>query len=91
MTRMLCRNKVTDFQTWRERFDSQAKAHRNAGLTLEHLWRCLKDSNHVFFVFRVSDIQKGRAFFNARSSAKAGNASGVIDGEFWFVESAEGD
>ncbi len=86
MTHMLCRNRVSDFAKWKNVFDSHAQAHREAGLKLEHLWRSIEDPNNVFFVFLVLDINKARTFIQTPDAEEAGKASGVIDGEYHFVE-----
>ncbi|MEK6322545.1 MAG: hypothetical protein AABN33_12790 [Acidobacteriota bacterium] len=90
MIRMLCRNKIADFEKWKAVFDSHADAQREAGLRLEHLWRSVEDPNNIFFVFEVSDIEKARAFINAPEAEEAGRASGVLDGEYHFIEESKG-
>lgn len=90
MIRMLCRNKIADFEKWKAVFDSHAGAHREAGLRLEHLWRSVEDPNNIFFVFEVGDIDKARAFINAPDAEEAGRASGVLDGEYHFIEESKG-
>jgi len=88
MIRMLCRNKLADYAKWRAIFDSHKDAHRQAGLTLESLWRELEDPNHVFFVFAVADINRAKAFISAPDAAKTGRDAGVIEGDYWFVDEA---
>jgi hypothetical protein len=85
MLRMLCRNKVADFSKWKAVFDSHASAHKQAGLLRENLWRELEDANNVFFIFRVEDLAKARAFISSPDAATAGKASGVIEGNYWFL------
>jgi len=84
---MLCRNRVADFATWKGVFDSHAQAHREAGLRLRDLWRDVEDANHVFFLFEVTDVQKARTFISNPAAAEAGRTSGVLDGEYHFLES----
>jgi hypothetical protein len=90
MKYMLCRNRVADYAKWKRVFASHAQAHRDSGLTLVHFWRSLDDPNNVFFLFEISSIEKAQAFINAPDAAEAAKASGVIDGEYHFVESAAG-
>ena len=71
-------------------FDSHAKAHRAAGLALEHLWSSADDSNEVFFLFAVANTQKVRAFIDAPEAANTAKASGVLNGEYHFVRSRKG-
>ena len=88
MVRMLCRNKVADFGKWKAIFDSHKNAHRQAGLTLESLWRGLDNPNNVFFVFAVADLQRAQAFISAPIAAQAGKDAGVLEGDYWFVGEA---
>ena len=90
MTYMLCRNRVADYSRWKNVFASRAAAHRDAGLRLIHLWRTVEDPNNVFFLFEVASMEKAREFISHPEAAKAGEASGVLDGEYHFVEDAGG-
>jgi len=90
MTCLLCRNRVADFSRWRAVFASHEAAHRSAGLQLVNLWRGVEEPNDVFFLFEVAGMDKARAFIGNPEAAKTGQASGVIDGEYHFVEDAGG-
>ena len=87
---MLCRNRVADFAKWKAVFASHAQAHRAAGLRLMNLWRGLEDANNVFFLFEVTDMAKARTFIGNPAAAEAGRTSGVLDGEYHFLESSPG-
>jgi hypothetical protein len=87
---MLCRNRVADFAKWKEVFDSHAPAHRDAGLLLQGIWRGVEESNNVFFMFEVTDPEKARAFLSNPAAAEAAKTSGVLDGEYHFLESTTG-
>ncbi|MDH3744094.1 MAG: hypothetical protein OES47_03215 [Acidobacteriota bacterium] len=88
MMRMLCRNRVMDYEKWWAIFSSHTTAHRDAGLELEHVWRDIDDPANVFFVFAVHDIDRARAFIDAPAAEEAGEESGVLEGEYHFVEGA---
>ena len=90
MTHMLCRNRVADFAKWKATFTSHAAAHRYAGLRLVHLWRAVEDPNNVFFLFEVASVDRAKEFIGNPDAAKAGQASGVVDGEYYFIEDAGG-
>ena len=90
MLALLCRNRVQDFARWKALFDSHAAAHRAAGLRLRSLWRGHEQPNDVFFLFEVTDLAKARAFISAPEGAEAGRASGVLEGEYHFIESGPG-
>jgi len=90
MTYMLCRNRVADFDRWRAVFASHEAAHREAGLQLAGLWRGAEDPNDVFFLFEVASTDRARQFIADPEAAKAGQASGVIEGEYHFLDDAGG-
>jgi hypothetical protein len=90
MTYLLCRNHVADFSRWKAVFSSHQAAHQDAGLQLVTIWRSLEDPNNIFFLFEVASLEKARAFIANPEAAKAGAASGVIDGEYHFIEDAGG-
>ncbi len=91
MTYMLCRNRVANFGRWKAVFSSHAEAHQDAGLSLVKIWRGLEEPNNVFFMFEVASVEKARAFVGDPAAAKAGEAAGVLDGEYHFVEDAGDD
>ena len=90
MIYMLCRNRVADFSSWKAVFASHEAAHQEAGLRLVHIWRSVEEPNNVFFLFEVASMEKAREFIGDPGAAKAGEASGVIDGEYHFVGDAGG-
>lgn len=90
MIHMLCRNRVRDYEQWRHTFDSHAEAHLKSGLRLTNVWRELGDENNVFFVFEVANLDQAKQFLNTPDAAAAGNESGVIDGDYHFVEDGGG-
>ena len=87
---MLCRNRVADFAKWKAVFASHAQAHRAAGLRLMNLWRSLQDANNVFFLFEVTDMAQARAFISNPAAGGAAKTSGVLEGEYHFLESSAG-
>jgi hypothetical protein len=88
MIHLLCRNRVADFSSWKAVFASHEAAHRKAGLRLVHIWRGVEDPNNIFFLFEVASMEKAREFIGNPEAAKAGEASGVLDGEYHFIVDA---
>ena len=88
MTYLLCRNRVSDFSKWKAVFASHAQAHRDAGLQLQSLWRAVEDPNNVFFLFEVTKASLARAFISNPAASGAAAASGVLEGEYHFLDSA---
>ena len=83
---LLCRNRVKDYDAWKEIFDSHSNAQNGSGLKLTNMWREKDDTNNVFFTFDVIDEVKARVFLEHPDSQEAGKVSGVIDGEVYFLE-----
>lgn len=88
MISMLCRNRVADFSRWKVVFASHADAHRQAGLRLVHIGREVSDPNNVFFLFEIESLEKAQAFIGDADAGHAAESSGVLDGEYHFVEDA---
>ena len=90
MAYLLCRNRVEDFDRWKRVFDSHARAHRESGLELAGFWRGVDEADDVFFLVEVTDMAKARAFIHDPPAAEAAQESGVLDGEYHFIEKSEG-
>jgi hypothetical protein len=88
MIYLLCRNRVADFSRWKAVFASHRAAHQAAGLRLIQIWRKVEEPNNIFSLFEVAKIEKARNFIGNPEAAQAAEASGVIDGEYHFVENA---
>jgi hypothetical protein len=88
MIYMLCRNRVADFGRWKAVLSSHEQAHKDAGLRLVAIGRGLEEPNNVFFMFEVASVEMAQAFVADPEAAKAGEAAGVLDGEYHFVEAA---
>jgi hypothetical protein len=86
MIYMLCRNRVEDFAAWKRVFDTHASAHRDAGLTLRQLARGLEDPDDVYFAFEVASLDRANAFISSPDAAAAAKQTGVLEGEYRFVE-----
>ncbi|MFC1502445.1 hypothetical protein ACFL6A_03435 [bacterium] len=87
---MLCRNRVGNYPKWKAVFDSHLQAQQDSGLQLINMWRSIEEPNNVFFLFEITNMDKAREFVSNPEAAKAGDVSGVIDGEIHFVENAPG-
>ena len=83
---LLVRNKVKDFATWMQYFDVEAVAAAEYGVTLDRVWQTLDDPNNVFFVLNVESVDRANDFMARPESAEVGEKSGVVDGEFWYIE-----
>lgn len=85
MIYLMVRNRVKDYSSWRKYFIRELPRGAAAGLSLVDLWRDTEDPNHVFFQLAVRDIEKAKALMADPDSVRAGEESGVLEGEAWFV------
>jgi hypothetical protein len=83
---LLVRNKVRDFSTWHAYFEEDHAAAAEYGVTLAHLWQAVDDPNDVFFLLDIEDVDRANAFMARPESREIGVRSGVIDGEFYYLE-----
>ncbi|MCZ6640056.1 MAG: hypothetical protein O7F71_00645 [Gammaproteobacteria bacterium] len=88
---LLVRNKVKDFSTWYAYFEEDSDAAAEYGLTLAGIWQTSDDPNNVFFLLDVADVDRADAFMARPESREIGVKSGVIDGEFHYVEAVPRD
>ena len=83
---LLVRNKVEDFAKWRAYFEEDSATAAEYGVTLARLWQTADDPNNVFFLLDVEDVDRANAFMARPESQEIGVKSGVIDGEFHYLE-----
>ena len=86
MAYMLVRNKVRDFDVWKQVFDEGLSDTHEAGLGLVHLWRSIEDPNEVFFLLSISDMARARAFTESPAAAETGERAGALEGSIHYVE-----
>ena len=85
---LLVRNKVANVAVWREYLEADRLVALEYGLQLVSLWYGVEDPNEVFFLLDVADIDRAKAFMARPESRDIGEKSGVIDGEFFFLNPA---
>ena len=84
-------HKVKDFDTWYEVFRANSEAARTAGLVLRKLWVNADNPNEVAFLLDVADRAEAEAFMSAPEAAESAEKSGVMAGDYWFVEPRDAD
>jgi hypothetical protein len=83
---LLVRNKVNDFSIWYVYFEEDSAAAAEYGVTLVNIWQKADDPNDVFFLLDVENVDRANAFMARPESQEIGVKSGVIDGEFHYIE-----
>jgi hypothetical protein len=86
MMQLLVRNRIKDFSTWYTYFMQDSVTAAEYGVTLARLWQTADDPNNVFFLLDIEDVDRANAFMARPESQELGVISGVIDGEFHYLE-----
>lgn len=77
MDYLLIRQKVEDYDRWREAYDADLP-HRSAdGLEERDVFRNSSDPNEVFLLFTIKDLMKARAYLFSEESRAAQRRAGV--------------
>ena len=74
---MICHHEVTDFTAWKNAFDADSEARRNAGLTVLQVWKHTDSTTHAFFLLDVNDREKAENWLK-RSDALSGDDNGTV-------------
>jgi hypothetical protein len=81
-------NAVKDYTKWRSVFDTDSTARKASGMELIVVGRGLENNNDLVVVFKVSDVQKAKAFFANPRLRPLMEKAGVIskpNSEFFHV------
>lgn len=70
---------VEDFNTWYDVFKSHEQAQKDAGLTDLQLFRDSENPNIILCIFKVTDIEKAKAFTSSPESEKAQKETKMIE------------
>ena len=76
---LIVRHKVADFSKWKDVFDSHSASQQEAGLRVEKVLRNIEDTDEVFLLFEVTDLEKARGFVSSAEVPEAQDRSGVVD------------
>jgi len=83
---LLCRHDVTDFAAWKQVFDGDDEARRNAGLTVLQIWRDADSGARVFVLYDVNVREKAEAYLKGGQSSLHADHAGVTGTESHFLE-----
>jgi hypothetical protein len=75
---LLVRAKVRHFETWKKAYDAHLPVRKEFGLNEEHLLRGADDPNDVVLLFKVSSLDRARAFLANPSVVEVIEKSGVV-------------
>jgi len=83
---LFCRHDVSDFAAWKQVFDGDAEARRNAGLTVLQIWRDADSKTRVFVLYDVNLREKAEAFLKGGQASLHAERAGITGTEVHFLE-----
>ncbi|WP_089122997.1 hypothetical protein [Vibrio algivorus] len=86
---LLSRNKIMDYQVWRDYFNVNTISYEEAGLMIKSLWHEASSTQsefNVFCMFKVCDPKKAKSFLNAPELIQQQTKAGVIEKEHHFLD-----
>lgn len=83
---LLCRTEVSDYDTWREVFDSHAAVQREHGLHVLNVLRDADDPSVVVAFMRAEDPERAREFTRGALAEQGAADAGVVDvADIWHL------
>jgi quinol monooxygenase YgiN len=77
MIHILVRHKVSDYNRWKEAFDSHLTTRKHAGETAFRIFHTVDDPLEVVLFFDWESIEQARKFMNSDELRKAMQQAGV--------------
>jgi heme-degrading monooxygenase HmoA len=77
MVHVLVHHKVSDFNRWKEAFDSHLAARKHAGETGCHVFHNLDDPRDIYLLVDWQTVEEARKFMNSPELREAMQQAGV--------------
>ncbi|MEM5542564.1 hypothetical protein WNY61_07415 [Sulfitobacter sp. AS92] len=85
---MICHFDVTDFVAWKNAFDADAEARRNAGLSVLQIWKHADSSTKASVLLDVNDRKKADDWLTRSNALSSDDKGTVTNATAVFVKSA---
>ena len=85
---MICHFDVTDFAAWKNAFDADAEARRNAGLSVLQIWKHADSSTKASVLLDVNDRKKADDWITRSNALSSDDNGTVTNATAVFVKSA---
>lgn len=85
---MICHFDVTDFVAWKNAFDADAEARRNAGLSVLQIWKHADSSTKASVLLDVNDRKKADDWLKRSNALSSDDKGTVTNATAVFVKSA---
>ena len=90
MASMFIKHRVADYAKWKTVFDEHEAMRIEYGTVGHSLHRDADDPNVIVIAFRVSDLNRAKAFAGSEELRSAMERAGVLGlPEIWFAEDVE--
>jgi len=89
MVHVLVRHKVSDYNRWKEAFDSHLSARKRAGETGFRLFHNVEDAREIFLLSDWQSSEEARKFMDSADLRDAMQKAGVVGApEVQYLEDA---
>ncbi|MEX3314536.1 hypothetical protein [Sulfitobacter sp. PS-8MA] len=85
---MICHLDVTDFTAWKDAFDADTEARRNAGLTVMQIWQHADSSTKASVLLDVNDRKKAEEWLTRSNALSSDDKDTVTHTSAFFVKNA---
>jgi hypothetical protein len=85
---MICHFDVTDFASWKEAFDADAEARRDAGLSVLQIWQHADSSTKASVLLNVNDRKRADDWLSRSNALSSDDKGTVTSSTAYFVKNA---
>ena len=85
---MICHFDVTDYTAWKDAFDADAEARRNAGLSVLQIWKHADSNSKASVLLDVNDRKKADEWLTRSDALSSDDKGTVTRSTAYFVKSA---
>jgi hypothetical protein len=87
MSHILGQHVMDDVEAWKRTMEEHREWHRSAGLHLEQVWQREDDPRHIYFLFRVDEVERAREMLTQAGALDAERQRRGEIPELVFLES----
>ncbi|SDG49357.1 hypothetical protein [Sulfitobacter delicatus] len=85
---MICHFDVTDFAIWKQAFDDDAEARRDAGLSVLQIWQHADSSTKASVLLDVNDRKRADDWLTRSNALSSDDKGTVTSSTAYFVKNA---
>jgi hypothetical protein len=85
---MICHFDVTDFTSWKQAFNADAEARRDAGLSVLQIWQHADSSTKASVLLDVNDRKRADDWLTRSNALSSDDKGTVTSSTAYFVKNA---